>query len=689
MLTRFGALTCVLACLSAGLWVPSASAATLPSFAGSSSGSVTALTITAHITVRDVDAGKNGQIYVALVTSGDAYLLDHAGVLHRYVGGALPAFSSGILRSQSIALVSGVNWSAWSCAQLIVGYGANETDLVQNHLYGAILTIPSSTSTAAIPACSVSLDADITRFLRQSSFGPTFATIERVRQIGIPAFIDEQFSTPISGYPEYPYAAIIQPPDCMPEPANPKGPSHACWEENYSSRKMTRVFFTNALTQPDQLRQRVALALSQIWVVSDISLYGIADYQQLLMHHAFGNYRDIMEAVTLSPAMGDYQDLVNNDKPNPSRGTQPNENYAREFLQLFTIGPVMLNIDGTPQLAPNGQAVPSYGQPEVIGFAHVFTGWTYPINPYVPFSGDFYRPYYLRGPMISSEAHHDTGPKTLLNGTTLPPGQSAVLDLRQALDNVFAHPNVGPFIGKQLIQHLVTGDPDPAYVARIARVFNDNGAGGRGDMKAVVKAILLDPEARGDRKSSPTYGKLKEPLYQVTEILRALNGATDGDAPGWVASDLNQPPFRPESVFSFYPPDYLLPGVGTVAPTFAIYNTASVMSRINAVITLTGPASPPGWTPAFPAGYRPDLNTTLPTSGTHLDWTLLARGDDPNVSEAVVDFLNYMFLDGNMTPSMRTVLLQKGAAIKPGQWYERTRAYLVMLFSSPQFQIQR
>jgi hypothetical protein len=190
MLTRFSALSCVLACLSAGLWVSSASAATGPSFSGSASGSVTALTITAHITVRDVDAGKSGQIYVALVTGGEAYVLDHAGVLHRYVGGAFPVFSSGILRSQSLTLVTGVNWSAWSCAQLIVGYGANDTDLLQNRLYGAILTIPSSTSTAAIPACSASLDADITRFLRQSSFGPTFATIERVRQIGMPAFID-------------------------------------------------------------------------------------------------------------------------------------------------------------------------------------------------------------------------------------------------------------------------------------------------------------------------------------------------------------------------------------------------------------------------------------------------------------------------------------------------------------------
>ena len=222
----------------------------------------------------------------------------------------------------------------------------------------------------------------------------------------------------------------------------------------------------------------------------------------------------------------------------------------------------MLNIDGTPQRAANGQPLASYGQAEVIGFSHVFTGWTYPINPHVPFSGDFYRPYYLRGPMIASDAHHDTEPKTLLNGTVLPAGLSAVLDLEAALDNVFTHPNVGPFIGKQLIQHLVTGDPSPDYVARVARAFNDNGAGVRGDMRAVVKAILLDSEARGDSKSSPTYGKLKEPVYQMIEILRALNGPTDGDAPGWLSYDLNQDLYRPESVFNFYPPDYLLPGAG-------------------------------------------------------------------------------------------------------------------------------
>lgn len=648
------------------------------------------MTITAHITVRDGDVGKNGNIYVALLTGANYHFLDRAGVLQRYTGGSFPVFASGALRNQSLTLVTGADWSAWSCSHLVVGYGANDTELLQNRLYGVILTIPSSPITSAVPACSASLDADLTRFLRQSSFGPTFAAIQRVRQLGMSAYIDEQFAMPISGYPEYPYVHNVVPPDCMYDPVDPHSASNACFEEYYSWQKMKRVFFTNALTKPDQLRQRVALALSQIWVVSDICcLYGMADYQQLLMQHAFGNYRDIMEAATLNPAMGDYLDMVNNDKPNPSRGTQPNENYAREFLQLFTIGNVLLNGDGTPQRASNGQPLPSYGQPEVIGFAHVFTGWTYPVNPYVSFSGDFYRPYYLRGAMIPSESHHDTGPKTLLNGMTLPPGQPTLLDLKLALDNVFAHPNVGPFIGKQLIQHLVTGDPSAEYVARIARVFNDNGHGLRGDMKAVVKAILLDPEARGDRKSSPTYGKLKEPLYQVIEILRALNGATDGDAPGWAANDLNQDLFRPESVFNFYPPDYLLPGAGTVAPTFAIYNTASVMNRINALIVLTGPPSPSGVTPAYPPGYRPNANTTLPASGTYLDWGLLAGAEDGNMAEAVVDFLNYMFLDGNMSPSMRSALLQTGRSIRGNQWYDRTRGYLLMLLSSPQFQIQR
>jgi hypothetical protein len=175
----------------------------------------------------------------------------------------------------------------------------------------------------------------------------------------------------------------------------------------------------------------------------------------------------------------------------------------------------------------------------------------------------------------------------------------------------------------------------------------------------------------------------------MIEILRALNGPTDGDAPGWLSYDLNQDLYRPESVFNFYPPDYLLPGAGTVAPTFAIYNTASVMNRINGLIALTGPPSPTGVTPSFPAGYRPNPNTTLPTSGTYLDWALLGRGDDGNLAEPVIDFLGYMFLDGNMTPSMRNTLLQTGLSIPEGRWYDRMRAYLLMVFSSPQFQIQR
>lgn len=679
-----------LACLLAGWCACSVTAATTASFFGAATGSVTQLSVTAKFTVRDADAGKNGNIYAALLAQGSLYFLERGGLWQRYSSGPFPVFSSGVIANQSLTLATSADWSEWPCGQVFVGYGTSDADLVQNQLFGAILKIPSNPKTRAAADCSASPDADITRFLRQSAFGPTFASIARVRQIGISAYIDEQFNTPISGYPAYPYADASPPAGCFIDRDNPKSPGNACAYEYYVPDKLKRAFFTNALTQSDQLRQRVALALSQIWVAAGGGwLYGQGDYQQLLMQNAFGNYREIMKAVTLSPFMGWYLDMVNNDKPNPTTGSQPNENYAREFLQLFTIGNVMLKPDGTPQLAANGQPVPSYGQAEVIGFSHVFTGWTYPINPNVPFSGDFYRPFYLRGSMIASAAHHDTGTKTLLNGVTLPAGQTAEQDLEAALDNVFNHPNVGPFIGRQLIQHLITGDPSPAYVARIATVFNDNGGGVRGDMKAVIKAILLDPEARGDSKSSTTYGKLKEPVYQMIEILRALNGPSDGDGPRWFADSLNQSIFYADSVFNFYPPDYLLPGAGTVAPTFAIYNTASVMDRINGLITLTGPGSAPGVTPSRPPGYPPDSFTTLPTSGTYLDWNLLATADDVNIAEAVIDFLNYLFLDGNMTPAMRSTLLQTAKTIPANPNHDRARGYLLMLFSSPQFQVQR
>src|SRR5665213_3504109 len=260
-----------------------------------------------------------------------------------------------------------------------------------------------------------------------------------------------------------------------------------------------KLLFTHALTGPDQLRQRVALALSEIWVTSGLTItsHGMAPYVQLLMQDAFANYRTIMQDVTLSPAMGFYLNMVNNDAANPLANNHANENYARELMQLFTIGLSMLNSDGTLQLDNNGNPIPTYDETTVQAFARVFTGWTYPTEPGSTLQ--VHNTVYWHGPMVAVDSNHDTTAKTLLLGTTLPAGQIAAQDLAGALDNVFNHPNVGPFIAKKLVQHLVTSNPSPQYVSRVANAFatgtySNFGSGTRGDMQAVIAAILLDPE---------------------------------------------------------------------------------------------------------------------------------------------------------------------------------------------------
>ncbi len=269
------------------------------------------------------------------------------------------------------------------------------------------------------------------------------------------------------------------------------------------------------LFAPDQLRQRVAFALSQIFViggskVGDPTAY--TNYLQLLNNEAFTNYRQIMNDVTLSPAMGHWLDMVNNGKPNVSKGDHADENYAREFMQLFTIGTSQLNPDGSYQLDSNGNQIPTYTQNTVEAFALAYTGWTYPLMPGA--TQQTYNPAYWNGPMVPVDSNHDTESKQLLvypgvaGGGLLSAGQTAEQDLNGALDNVFNHPNVGPFVSRELIQHFVTSNSSPGYIQRVASVFNDNGSGVRGDMKSVITSILIDPEARrGDsppRQSQPT-----------------------------------------------------------------------------------------------------------------------------------------------------------------------------------------
>jgi uncharacterized protein (DUF1800 family) len=519
------------------------------------------------------------------------------------------------------------------------------------------------------PLSSAQVQADAIRLLEQSTFGPNDTLLAHVQSIGTQAFLNEQFAAPASQYPASKYVPAGQQATFCPTDPDPQ-----CPRDYYSLFLLQNGFFQNALSANDQLRQRVAFALSQILVTSgtDINLaYGMAKYQQIFLDNAFGNYEDILTKVTLSSVMGDYLNMVNNDKP--ANGVSPNENYAREIMQLFSIGVSELNQDGTLIRDANGAPIPTYDQGNTIeGFAHVFTGWTYPVLPGVP--ARKHNPKNFLGDMVPVDSNHDKGAKTLLNGVTLPAGQSIQSDLTNAIHNIFMHHNVGPFIGKQLIQKLVTGDPTPQYISRVAAAFNNNGQGVRGDMKAVVNAILTDPEARGAIKLDPGYGKLREPVLFMAAAARALNTASDGVYFQQQSTQLGQRLFYPASVFNYYPPTYVLPGASALAPEFAIQNSSTAINRYNFANTLS-------------FGTIAPLATLPGAIGTKPDWTALsALAGNPN---ALLDKLNALLLHGTMPAAMRASIAPAINTIAATDPLTRAKTAFYLVVTSPQYQVER
>ena len=402
--------------------------------------------------------------------------------------------------------------------------------------------------------------AEAFQFLNQATFGATELEAQDVIGKRFETWIDEEMNKSVS----------LQLPHLrsLPRPLN--------LAELHADR--VDIWFRNVVDGPDQLRQRVAFALSEIMVVSQLGAltqapYSVADYYDVLALNAFGNYRDLIEEVTLHPAMGVYLSMLGNEKPNPTLNIRPDENYARELMQLFSIGLVELNLDGSVKTDINGQPIPTYDQAVIEGFAHVFTGWHYAGAPSFPqaFRNDNNQTL----PMQLYPDFHDTGSKLLLNGITIPAGQTGDQDLQMALDNIFNHPNVGPFMAIRLIHRLVTSNPSPGYVARVASVFNDNGMGVRGDLGAVVRAILLDEEARPEMHMEID-GKIKEPLLRLTQLWRAYDGASQSGvfplAPAYII--FGQGPLQSPSVFNFFSPFYAPAGEirnsGLVAPELQI-----------------------------------------------------------------------------------------------------------------------
>ncbi len=430
-------------------------------------------------------------------------------------------------------------------------------------------------------ADTITTDTEAARFLMQTTFGPRRTDIDRVKSIGISAWIDEQEAKPIS------YLSADTVAEWQAVPQGGRGMDDA--RPGFHHRNS--AWFKDVLNGEDQLRQRVAFALSQIFVVSIENAQllnwedGVTAYYDVLLDHAFGDFRSLLERVTLQPSMGIYLSHLRNGKADPETGALPDENYAREVMQLFTIGLNELQPDGTLKLDTRGAPIATYSNETIQEMAKVFTGWTFAAaNP----NDD--RQFRRSGrddvtPMILFPQFHDDSEKTIVAGRVLPAGQGGVADLRDTLDTLFNHPNTGPFISRRLIQRLVTGNPSPGYVYRVADKFADNGRGQRGDLGAVVRAILTDPEARSlEIAQSGSFGKLKEPILRLTSLFRLLPvSAEDGrlDIRG-MESLLAQETLRAPSVFNYYEPDFTRPGplaaAGLYAPEFQILTDTTAIT---------------------------------------------------------------------------------------------------------------
>lgn len=464
------------------------------------------------------------------------------------------------------------------------------------------------------------------RFLEQSSFGPTPATLDRVGKLGVAAYLEEQFSLPTSEIPSPP---------------------------NLSNSSLRQWILHHYTTAPDQLRQRVAYSLSQILVCSAGKLTRadeLLPWMRALNHHAFGNYKDLLREVTKSPSMGKYLDLANSQKPGAAGGA--NENFARELMQLFTIGLWDLNMDGTTATNEFGQPRPSYDQGDIAQLALALTGWTYATAPgAVPQATNWEN---FDAPMEPRQQNHATTGKAIL-GFHIPPGQTVEQDLESVLEGLMTHPNTAPFIATRLIRSLVTSNPSRGYVQRVAEAFADNGAGVRGDLKAVVKAILLDYEARNDLPT-PDQGRLKEPILHVCGFLRALNGRFNaGHQLAYVFDSMAQSVLNPPSVFSWFSPMYRLQDRPLFGPEFQIYSPTEATLRGNMFHHLL--------------------------SGSGGDFTIdlspfQAYGQD---MPALVEKANQVLLHGRMPAAMKQILIDAAAPGYDAKTRIQTVLYLTAL----------
>jgi uncharacterized protein (DUF1800 family) len=493
------------------------------------------------------------------------------------------------------------------------------------------------------------------RFLSQATMGATKANVDQVAAQGYEAWLDAQFAMPraISHWDW-----LVQ-----------AGYATAATQNNQQG--FDPVMWRQLIASADQLRQRVGMALLDFLVVGIDGVnvpwrqFAVAAYVDVLLDNAFGNYRNLIQAISTNVAMGYYLTFAGNRKANPATGAVPDENYARESMQLFTIGLLKLNADGSLQ---GGAPSETYTQDDITGLARVFTGWNIA-------NADNTTPDRMRLPMVNTAAQHETGVKTFL-GTTIPAGTAGPQSLGLALDAIFAHPNVPPFISRQLIQRLVTSNPSAAYVGRISAVFANNGAGVRGDLRAVVRAILLDAEARTP-SAATSYGKLREPVMRLTGWARSFNANSPSGA--WPIGDtsstsnrLGQSPGRSPSVFNFFRPGYTPPNsaiatAGLVAPEFQITNEPSVIAYVNYMAALT---------PAGTGDFRPD----------YADMVALAANSTTLVDE--VDILLGAALSDATKASIRTAVDAIAIGSTNGA-QNRVYTAVLLTLAAPEYLVQK
>lgn len=586
--------------------------------------------------------------------------------------------------SATFVYTVGANENTSALSLSSIAFTGSVSDAAGNSLSKSIPTTNINTSSAIVIDSSSRFakpsQNESARFLMQATFGPNLDTINDLtgktyeqwmtdQMNATPTYLMPRLSTTVDD--DLPWSVHVDP------------------------------WWYAVINGNDQLRQRVAFALSEILVISDQSglgnyKNGLTNYYDILIRNSFGNFRTLLEEVTLSPMMGLYLSMLANKKPDPAKNIRPDENFAREIMQLFTIGLYELNIDGTYKLDDNGSTIPTYTQKNIEAFAHIYTGWSYAgaDNFQWPSVRNTISPMevWLKN---TAEEFHDLSEQTLLNGEILPANTKAKDGLKIALDNIFNHANVGPFISKQLIQRLITSNPSPAYVGRVAKVFNSNSVGVRGDLKEVMEAIYLDKEARILPESSSDFGKLKEPLLRVSALWRAFKGSSNSGTNDYryPEGDLIQGPLKSPTVFNFFQPTYSHQGEirdkGLVSPEFQIHDESSITTMSNRLYAFTK------WRVRGHDDQNPDANAIKDIMYINLDKEKQLAAD----SEALISHLNLILLNGEMTDFTKAIVKEmveftvingnESADNLNNKLRNRATDAIIMIMNSPDFNIQR